>query len=92
MPRIGVMGLRAVAGFLRDRRRRRAQVAKDAQDFIDAYGASAYEEARTLAHDNRRGTLIDHDRPERHWDRVRREIARRTKRQWVDTATRWLEG
>lgn len=91
--RIGVMGLRALTAFLRERRRRRAQVAKDAQDLIDAHGASAYYEARALAREIRLGTLIDHDRPEeRHWDRVRAEIARRTKRQWVDTATRYLEG
>lgn len=78
-------------GFLRERRRRREQVARDALAFIETHGASAYEAARTRARDIRRGRIIDPERPAGHRDRVRAKIGRLTKRQHVDTATRWLE-
>jgi hypothetical protein len=45
---------------------------------------------RGRAREARLGTVIDGHRPG-HWDRVRAEIARRTKRAHVDTATRYLE-
>ena len=64
----------------------------DAEALIAAYGDSAYEQTRTRARDQRRGAVIDSNRPEGHWDRVRREIARRTGRQGgIDTATRYLD-
>jgi len=50
----------------------------NAEALIAAYGDGAYEQARTRARDQRRGEVIDGNRPEGHWDRVRREIARRT--------------
>jgi hypothetical protein len=36
MPRMRVMGLRRLIDFIGERRRRRAQVAKGAEDLIDA--------------------------------------------------------
>jgi hypothetical protein len=44
------------------------------------------------AREERLGHVIDGNRPLGHWDRVRREIARRTGRQArADTATRYLD-
>ena len=77
--------------YFRACRLRRQQVVRDAEDFIAAYGESAYEEARELAREIRSGRVVDNDRPDGHWDRVRAKISRLTNRQYVDTATRWLE-
>lgn len=63
--------------------------AEDAQALITRFGASAYDEARTRARETRLGNVIDGNRREGHWDRVRAEIARRTGRAHVDTATRY---
>lgn len=74
------------------RRRSSGLVAEDAGALIDAFGASAYEQARTRAREARLGKMIDANRPRGHWDKVRSEIARRTGRiVGVDTATRYLE-
>jgi len=68
------------------------QSKNDAEAFIAAYGDGAYEQARTCARDQRHGEVVDGNRPEGHWDRVRREIARRTgRRGGIDTATRYLD-
>ena len=67
----------------------RMTVDRDAQGLIERFGASAYDEARTRAREARLGRVIDANRAEGHWDRVRAEIARRTQRTHVDTATRY---
>lgn len=76
-------------------RRRRISgglVAADAQALIAAHGDDAYEQTRTRGREERAGSVIDGNRPRGHWDRVRREIARRTGKQTGrDTATRYLE-
>ena len=65
-------------------------VTQDADALMAQYGASAYDEARTRARQERLGQIIEGNRPAGHWDRVRREIAFRTERHgWVDTATRY---
>jgi hypothetical protein len=68
-----------------------SQVAEDARALILRFGDSAYDEARTRAREARLGRTVDANRPVGHWDKVRREIGRRTGRdQRVDTATRYL--
>lgn len=64
--------------------------AEDALILIERFGAAAYDEARTRARDARLGNVIDGNRQDGHWDSVRAEIARRTNRRHVDTATRYL--
>lgn len=75
--------------------RRRADdkiVMDDALALIAAYGARAYDEARTRARQERLGKVIDSNRTRGHWDRVRRAIARRTGREvGVDAATRYTD-
>jgi hypothetical protein len=74
------------------RRGARALIEKDADALMRAYGDAAYDHARTTARDVRLGQAADEHRPAGHWDRVRREIGRRTGRdKRVDTATRYLE-
>lgn len=77
--------------FFRANRIRRELAAADADALIAQYGESAYGEARQRAHQARRGEVVDGDRPEGHWDRVRRIIGRKTDRPGLDTATRYLE-
>lgn len=76
-------------------RKRRAPdfIQDDAVALIASFGACAYDQARTRARDVRLGRIIDGNRVVGHWDKVRREIARRMGRQvGVDTATRYLNG
>lgn len=82
---------RMIFRWLQRRRESRALVASDAASLMQNFGASAYHVARDKAADVRRRNVLDGDRDHRHWDRVRREIARRTKRSTTDTATRFLE-
>ena len=63
--------------------------ADDARALIARFGASAYDVARTRAREARLGNVIDGNRGDGHWDRVRAEIARRTKRAHVDSGTRY---
>jgi hypothetical protein len=64
----------------------------DVNSLLQAFGDSAYDEARTRAREARLGKVMDGNRPNGHWDKVRREIARRTGRQvGLDTATRYTE-
>lgn len=68
-------------------------VEDDAVALIASVGASAYDEARTKAREERSRRVIDSYRPAGHWDKIRREIARRTGRQiGTDTATRYPSG
>jgi hypothetical protein len=66
-------------------------VALDANDLIRSFGDLAYEEARTRAREESLGWVLNLNRPIGHWDRVRREIARLTRKSvGLDTATRFL--
>lgn len=64
----------------------------DVNSLLQAFGNGAYDEARTRAREARLGKVVDGNRPDGHWDKVRREIARRTGREvGLDTATRYTE-
>jgi hypothetical protein len=68
-------------------------VESDVVALIQSFGDAAYDEARTRARDARLGRVVDGNRPNGHWDKVRREIGRRTGRQGgLGTATRYTEG
>lgn len=71
-------------------RRTDQNIVRDDADALAArYGGGAYEEARTRAREERLKKFIDGNRPRGHWDKVRREIARRTGKEiGLDTATR----
>lgn len=74
------------------RRKSDALVEQDADVLMRAWGGAAYDHARTTAREVTQRKLIDEHRPAGHWDRVRREIGRRTGRGGrADTATRYLE-
>ena len=77
-------------GFFKRYRARRDQAAADADALIAQHGEAAYGEARERARQSRQGKIVDGNRPEGHWDRVRRIIGRKTGRDGVDTATRYL--
>jgi hypothetical protein len=72
--------------WLERRRELSMRVSAEAETMIALFGDGAYYEARNraLAAERRQ----PHDP---YWARVRREIARRTRRDRVDTATRYLE-
>jgi hypothetical protein len=66
-------------------------VAQDADDLLTSFGEQAYEVARTRAREARLGDVIDGNRTAGHWDRVRREVARRTGRAvGLDSASKRL--
>ncbi len=68
-------------------------VESDVTALMQSFGDGAYDEARTRARGARLGEVVDGNRPDGHWDRVRKEIGRRTGRQiGLDTATRYTEG
>ena len=56
-------------------RRRLARL--DADMLMEEFGRSAYEVAWTMARDAESGALID-NRPDGHWDRVLRIVAKRS--------------
>jgi hypothetical protein len=65
-------------------------VAQDTDVLMEAHGSGAYEEARTRARKARLGSVIDSNRPAGHWDKVRREIAKRTGKEiGADSASRY---
>jgi hypothetical protein len=72
--------------WLKRRRKLSARVSAEAETMIALFGDGAYYEARSraLAAEKRQ----PHDP---YWAKVRREIARRTRGDHVDTATRYLE-
>jgi hypothetical protein len=72
--------------WLKRRRELSMRGAAEAETMTALFGDGAYYEAssRALAAERRRP-----DNP--YWAKVRREIARRTRRDHVDTATRYLE-
>lgn len=78
--------------FWRKRRFLIERVRLDAEMLLESYGRGAYEEARTRARDARLSREDQHDDvPPGHWDTVRRFIGKRTARNFVDTATRYLD-
>jgi len=80
-----------LSGWLR-RRRARAELAEaDAFALMQRYGDLAYEEVRRRAREADQKTVLDGNRPPGHWARVGKIIAERTGRDFVDTATRYLE-
>lgn len=75
----------------RNRAERHRLVCADTASMIEAFGDEAYYVARERARSERQsGIVFDANRPAGHWDRVRREIGRRTGRDWLDTATRYM--
>lgn len=82
--------LAAVSAFFRRRRERKRLALADARALMARFGDSAYHEARSRAHDARQTRIVDANRPENHWDRVRRIIGREIRRDALDTATRYL--
>ena len=75
-----------VLGWFKLRREAASRVTSEADALMARFGAGAYAEARRLVIEHlRRGS------PDPHWSRVRREIARRTGRVHLDTATRYLD-
>lgn len=68
----------------------RALVDADAVDLIHRFGDEAYYEARDRDREDRKGGLIDANRPLRHWSAVKLRIADVTGRTiGRDTATRY---
>ncbi len=76
--------------FTRRYRKSQQQAEADADALIARYGERAYSEARQRSRLARQGTVMDGDRPAAHWDCVRVIIGRKTGRDGVDTATRYL--
>ena len=72
--------------WLKRRRELSMRVSAEAETMIAQFGDGAYYEARSRALTAERRRL-----PDPYWARVRREIAWRTRRDHVDTATRYLE-
>lgn len=72
--------------WLKRRRELSARVSAAAETMIALLGDGAYYEARSRAL-----TAERRQPPDPYWAMVRREIARRTRRDYVDTATRYLE-
>jgi len=72
--------------WLKRRRELAARVAAEAETMIALFGDGAYYEARS------RALAAERRQPnDPYWANVRSEIARRTRRDHVDTATRYLE-
>jgi len=82
--------MRHLFRFLHRYRERQAQTAADAEALIAQFGDSAYGEARRRARETRQGSIIDGNRSAGHWDRVRMITGRKTGRDNLDTATRYL--
>lgn len=77
--------------YLGARRARADRVVVDAAALTASFGAGAYGIARDRDRAERRGDVIDDDRPAGHWGRVKLQIARATgKEAGLDTATRYL--
>jgi hypothetical protein len=72
--------------WLKRRREMSVRVSAEAETMIALFGDGAYHEASSRAL-----TAERHQPRDPYWARVRREIARRTRRDHVDTATRYLE-
>ena len=75
----------------RRRRMAKALIEEDATNLLNEFGDNAYQVARDRALAVLRGEVMDANRDADHWDQVRAEIARRTRRRATDTATRYVE-
>jgi hypothetical protein len=65
-------------------------IAADADSLIALHDEGAYDAARKRAREERLGKVVDANRPPGHWDKVRREIAKRTGREiGADAASRY---
>jgi hypothetical protein len=62
----------------------------DAVALMIGFGDCAYDEARRRASEANCGTVLDGNRPSGHWDRVKSIIGKKTERDGLDTATRYL--
>lgn len=63
---------------------------EDAATLMAGFGDCAYDEARKRASEADCDTILDGNRPAGHWNRVKRTIAKKTGRDGLDTATRYL--
>jgi hypothetical protein len=79
-----------MAGWWFGRMEARRQAETDADALMHRFGEAAYEEARARARQARERVILDLNRPEGHWDRVRRIIGERSGRGQLDTGTRYL--
>lgn len=77
-------------GFLKRRREWQRQAAADAAALMATLGEGAYGEARARARDAQTRAVSEGNRPDQHWHRVRRIIGRKTGRDQLDVATRFL--
>ena len=77
-------------GWTKRRQARARMVEADAGTLIAGYGDCAYDEARKRAGEADSGVVLDGNRPEGHWQEVRRSIAKKFGRDGLDTATRYL--
>ena len=77
--------------WLSNQLKAREAARQDADALVRDHGDAAYGLARSRSREAREGLTIDPDRDERHWDRVRRRVARRLKLSRPDTATRMLD-
>jgi hypothetical protein len=75
-----------IFSWLKRRRELAARVGAEADTLIALFGDGAYHEARKRVEAARRT-----EGDESYWTKVRTEIAQRTRGDWVDTATRYLE-
>jgi len=80
-----------IFAWMRRYRQIRALASADADALIARYGEAAYANARERAHQARFGKIVDGNRPAEHWDRVRQIIGRKTNKEHLDTATRYLD-
>ena len=62
----------------------------DALMLIERFGENAYGEARRRVIESRQDRIVDGNRPGGHWNRVRLIVGRKTRRDGLDTATRYL--
>jgi hypothetical protein len=72
-------------------RLRRELAEADARNLIERFGIRAHQEARLRLIDARRCVVIDANRPECHWERVRRPISQCLPSDHFDTAARYLD-
>jgi integrase/recombinase XerD len=77
--------------WLKNRRARAELVRADAASLMVRFGDDAYDEARKRMVQAQEGTILDGNRPPRHWSLVRQRIADEIGYEiGLDTATRYL--
>lgn len=76
--------------WLKSRQARAELVRSDAASLMERFGDLAYSESIKRVEDAERNVVLDGNRPAGHWSRVKSEIGRRTGRDGLDTATRYL--